>query len=58
MHQGTRWFARDGRTLLLIGHADHEEAVGTFGHAPDRMVIVETVTGAQALDLLPDAPQR
>ncbi|MEV8345132.1 4-hydroxy-3-methylbut-2-enyl diphosphate reductase [Streptomyces niveus] len=56
VHQEARRFARDGRTLLLVGHADHEEVEGTYGHAPDRTVIVETVADAEALDLPPDAP--
>ncbi|MFI2291680.1 4-hydroxy-3-methylbut-2-enyl diphosphate reductase [Streptomyces niveus] len=56
VHQEARRFARDGRTLLLVGHADHEEVEGTYGHAPDQTVIVETVADAEALDLPPDAP--
>ncbi|MCL7382277.1 4-hydroxy-3-methylbut-2-enyl diphosphate reductase [Streptomyces sp. 35G-GA-8] len=56
VHQEARRFARDGRTLLLVGHADHEEVEGTYGHAPDRTVIIETVADAEALDLPPDAP--
>ncbi|MEV8329225.1 4-hydroxy-3-methylbut-2-enyl diphosphate reductase [Streptomyces niveus] len=56
VHQEARRFARDGRTLLLVGHADHEEVEGTYGHAPDQTVVVETVADAEALDLPPDAP--
>ncbi|MFE9295914.1 4-hydroxy-3-methylbut-2-enyl diphosphate reductase [Streptomyces niveus] len=56
VHQEARRFARDGRTLLLVGHADHEEVEGTYGHAPDQTVIVGTVADAEALDLPPDAP--
>lgn len=56
VHQEARRFARDGRTLLLVGHADHEEVEGTYGHAPDQTVIVATVADAEALDLPPDAP--
>ncbi|MGI5500732.1 4-hydroxy-3-methylbut-2-enyl diphosphate reductase [Lentzea sp. CA-135723] len=56
VHQEARRFARDGRTLLLVGHADHEEVEGTFGHAPDQTIIVETVADAEALDLPADAP--
>ncbi len=36
-------FAREGRTLVLIGHRDHQEIVGTSGEAPDRTVVVGTV---------------
>ncbi|MFD4669571.1 4-hydroxy-3-methylbut-2-enyl diphosphate reductase [Lentzea sp. NPDC058450] len=56
VHQEARRFARDGRTVLLVGHAEHEEVEGTFGHAPDRTIIVETVADAEALDLPADAP--
>ncbi|MFE5664299.1 4-hydroxy-3-methylbut-2-enyl diphosphate reductase [Streptomyces niveus] len=56
VHQEARRFARDGRTLLLVGHADHEEVEGTYGHAPEQTVIVETVADAEALNLPPDAP--
>ncbi|KIF77171.1 hypothetical protein QR77_31510 [Streptomyces sp. 150FB] len=51
-------FARDGRTSALVGHADHGEVEGTYGHAPDRTVIVETVADAETLDPSPDAPRR
>ncbi|MFG3660766.1 4-hydroxy-3-methylbut-2-enyl diphosphate reductase [Streptomyces sp. NPDC047706] len=56
VHQEAKRFAREERTLLLVGHAGHEEVEGTFGHAPDRTVIVETVQDAEALDLPADAP--
>ena len=56
VHQQARRFAREDRTLLLVGHAGHEEVEGTFGHAPDRTIIVETVADAELLDLPPDTP--
>ncbi|WP_149551475.1 4-hydroxy-3-methylbut-2-enyl diphosphate reductase [Streptomyces marokkonensis] len=56
VHQEAKRFAREGRTLLLVGHAGHEEVEGTFGHAPDRTVIVETVEDAERLDLPADTP--
>ena len=36
-------FAREGRTLILIGHRDHQEIVGTSGEAPEQTMIVGTV---------------
>jgi 4-hydroxy-3-methylbut-2-en-1-yl diphosphate reductase len=36
-------FAREGRTLILIGHRDHQEIVGTSGEAPDQTVVVGSV---------------
>src|SRR5438477_8944001 len=35
-------FARNGYTILFIGHAKHDEAVGTVGEAPENIVVVET----------------
>lgn len=53
VHQEARRFARDKQTLILIGHADHEEIEGTYGEAPDRTVIVENAYEAERLDLPP-----
>lgn len=55
VHQEARRHARDGKTILLIGHANHEEVEGTFGHAPDRTIIVDSVESVQNLTLPPDA---
>jgi 4-hydroxy-3-methylbut-2-enyl diphosphate reductase len=35
-------YAREGYTIVLIGHEGHDEVIGTMGEAPDRMVLVET----------------
>ncbi|HEV3022172.1 MAG TPA: 4-hydroxy-3-methylbut-2-enyl diphosphate reductase, partial [Pirellulales bacterium] len=35
-------FAREGRTIVLIGHEGHDEVIGTMGEAPGRIVLVET----------------
>src|SRR5215475_14211771 len=53
VHQEARRFARDERTLILVGHADHEEIEGTYGEAPDRTIIVEDADEASQLDLPP-----
>ncbi|AZM48662.1 4-hydroxy-3-methylbut-2-enyl diphosphate reductase [Streptomyces sp. WAC 06738] len=53
VHQEARRYARDERTLLLIGHADHEEIEGTYGEAPDRTLIVEDVEEARQVELPP-----
>ncbi|GAB3476658.1 4-hydroxy-3-methylbut-2-enyl diphosphate reductase [Amycolatopsis cihanbeyliensis] len=55
VHQEARRYAKDDRTLLLVGHAGHEEVEGTFGHAPGQTVIIETVEDAERLDLPADA---
>ncbi|MFE2041603.1 4-hydroxy-3-methylbut-2-enyl diphosphate reductase [Streptomyces sp. NPDC059477] len=56
VHQESRRFAEDGRTILLVGHAEHEEVEGTFGEAPERTLVVSTVEDVHALDLPRDAP--
>ena len=42
-------FAREGRTIILIGHKDHQEIVGTSGEAPDRTVVVDSVEAVDRL---------
>ena len=49
-------FARDGYTIVLIGHKDHDEVIGTLGEAPDRTFLVSTVPDVDAL-VVPD-PER
>jgi 4-hydroxy-3-methylbut-2-en-1-yl diphosphate reductase len=55
VHVQARRYAADGYTILLIGHAGHEEVVGTMGEAPDATILVQSVADAEALDLPPDA---
>src|SRR5437764_4560388 len=42
VHVEARKFAAQGFTVVLIGHAGHEEVEGTMGEAPDRIVLIET----------------
>ena len=44
-------FAREGYTIVLIGHKNHDEVIGTLGEAPDRMVLVESVEDVDALNI-------
>jgi 4-hydroxy-3-methylbut-2-enyl diphosphate reductase len=44
-------FAREGRTLILIGHRDHQEIVGTSGEAPQQTVVVDSVEAVDALNV-------
>ena len=55
VHVQARRYAAAGYTVLLIGHADHEEVVGTMGEAPDSTILVQDVGEAQTLDLPEDA---
>jgi 4-hydroxy-3-methylbut-2-en-1-yl diphosphate reductase len=44
-------FAREGRTIVLIGHRDHQEIVGTSGEAPEQTVVVGSVEEVDALEV-------
>jgi 4-hydroxy-3-methylbut-2-enyl diphosphate reductase len=55
VHVQARRYAADGYTVILIGHAGHEEVVGTMGEAPDSTVLVQDVAEAEALELPSDA---
>ncbi|MGH7351065.1 MAG: 4-hydroxy-3-methylbut-2-enyl diphosphate reductase [Candidatus Methylomirabilales bacterium] len=49
-------FAREGRVILLVGHAGHDEVIGTMGHAQGQMVLVGSVEEAEQVQV-PD-PER
>jgi 4-hydroxy-3-methylbut-2-enyl diphosphate reductase len=55
VHVQARRYAADGFTVILIGHAGHEEVVGTMGEAPDAIVLVESVADVALLEFAPDA---
>src|SRR5436853_1533765 len=44
-------FAKEGYTILLIGHEGHDEVVGTLGEAPDAIRLVQDEAEVEALDL-------
>ncbi len=44
-------FAREGYTIILIGHKDHDEVTGTLGEAPEKTILVESVEDVDALEL-------
>ena len=49
-------FAREKRTIILIGHKDHQEIVGTSGEAPDRTLVVDSIAAVDALQV--EDPER
>jgi len=55
VHVQARRYAADGYRIVLIGHAGHEEVVGTMGEAPEAITLIESVADAEALEL-PDGP--
>jgi 4-hydroxy-3-methylbut-2-en-1-yl diphosphate reductase len=56
VHLEARRFARDGYTILLIGHEGHEEVVGTSGEAPEHIRLVGSPAEARTIQV-PD-PER
>jgi 4-hydroxy-3-methylbut-2-enyl diphosphate reductase len=44
-------FARDGFSIVLIGHKDHDEVIGTLGEVPGRSFLVETVEDVDRLQV-------
>jgi 4-hydroxy-3-methylbut-2-enyl diphosphate reductase len=51
VHAEARRFAERGDTIVLVGHAGHEETEGTLGHAPDSMLLVERADDVDELDV-------
>ncbi len=49
-------YAREHYTIILIGHADHDEVIGTLGEAPDRITVIDSVEAVERLEV-PD-PER
>jgi 4-hydroxy-3-methylbut-2-enyl diphosphate reductase len=48
-------FAREGYTILLIGHEGHDEVIGTMGEAPANIVLIQNVEEAERIELPKDA---
>ncbi len=48
-------YAKEGYTILLIGHEGHDEVIGTMGEAPQAMVLVESAEEADKLEFPPGA---
>jgi 4-hydroxy-3-methylbut-2-enyl diphosphate reductase len=44
-------FARDGYSIVLIGHKDHDEVIGTLGEAPACSFLVQTVEDVDKLEV-------
>jgi 4-hydroxy-3-methylbut-2-enyl diphosphate reductase len=44
-------FARQGYTIVLIGHKDHDEVIGTLGEAPESTALVSTVEDVNRLEV-------
>ena len=51
VHREALKFAGDGYTIVLIGHAGHEEVEGTMGEAPEHIVLIENEADVDALEV-------
>ena len=55
VHVQARRYADQGYTIVLIGHAGHEEVVGTMGEAPEAIVLVESADDVARLEFPAEA---
>ena len=44
-------YAREGYTIVLIGHEGHDEVIGTMGEAPQAIILVESPEDVDRLEL-------
>lgn len=51
VHREAVRFAQRGYTILLIGHAGHDEVVGTMGEVPEAIRLVQTVADAEQVEV-------
>ena len=51
VHVEAKKFAAEDYTIVLIGHAGHEEVEGTMGEAPDHIVLIEDEAGVDELEV-------
>jgi 4-hydroxy-3-methylbut-2-enyl diphosphate reductase len=51
VHVEAKKFAADGYTIVLVGHAGHEEVEGTMGEAPDHIVLIENEADVDRLEV-------
>jgi 4-hydroxy-3-methylbut-2-enyl diphosphate reductase len=56
VHREAANFARDGYTIVLVGHDGHEEVQGTMGEAPEHIVLVENEQDVD--ELVVENPER
>lgn len=51
VHNEAKRYAREDLTILLIGHAGHEEVEGTAGEAPERTILVQSPADAESVEV-------
>ena len=51
VHNEGRRYARQGREIVLVGHAGHAEVEGTIGQVPAKVHLVQTVADVATLEV-------
>ncbi len=51
VHQEAVRFAKQGYTIVLVGHRDHDEVIGTLGEAPQSTILVSDVEDVDRLEI-------
>jgi 4-hydroxy-3-methylbut-2-enyl diphosphate reductase len=51
VHVEAKKFAAEGYTIVLVGHAGHEEVEGTMGEAPENIVLIENERDVDQLEV-------
>ena len=51
VHLEAKKFAKRGYSIVLIGHKDHDEVIGTLGEAPEATILVSTVEDVDNLNI-------
>ncbi len=44
-------YARENYSIVLIGHEDHDEVIGTLGEAPERIIVIDSVAEVERLEV-------
>jgi 4-hydroxy-3-methylbut-2-enyl diphosphate reductase len=51
VHMEAILFAKQGKTIILVGHEGHDEVIGTMGEAPNKIVLVDTPEDVEKLNI-------
>ncbi len=51
VHVEAKRYAREGYTILLVGHEGHDEVIGTMGEAPEAIRLVQTPQDAARVEV-------
>ncbi|VTS07622.1 4-hydroxy-3-methylbut-2-enyl diphosphate reductase [Tuwongella immobilis] len=55
VHKEAVRYAKEGYTIILVGHEGHDEVIGTMGEAPEHMILVQDIHDVAKLTLPADS---